>query len=63
MNTDKTPEPLSYTLPRFAKASGISLRGLYREVAAGRLRTITRAGRRLVTKAESERYLSEEGDP
>lgn len=46
---------LAYSLAEGAAVSGLSQRSLYRLIAAGKLHTVKRGGRRLVPRNELER--------
>ena len=50
-------DPISYTLPAASQATGISVRQLARDVATGALVSFKRGRRRLVFRADLERYL------
>ena len=47
---------LTYSIPEFELATGLSRATFYRLAARGELQTIKRGGRRLVPTAELERF-------
>jgi excisionase family DNA binding protein len=51
------PAPIAYRMPDASKAAGISKAKLYEEIAAGRLKAIKKAGRRLILRTDLEAYL------
>jgi excisionase family DNA binding protein len=54
--------PLSYTYRTAAKATGLGVSTIRREVRAGRLKRIKVRGRVLITDAELRRFLAEQAD-
>ncbi len=53
---------LAYTIPEFCSATGVGRTSVYEEIAAGRLIAIKVAGRRLITRADAERWLEAHRD-
>lgn len=54
--------PLAYTYPGAAKATGLGVSTLRREVRAGRLKSTRVRGRVLITDEELRRYLAANSD-
>lgn len=54
--------PLSYTYKDAARATGLGVSTLVREVRAGRLKRVKVRGRVLITDEELRRYLAEHTD-
>lgn len=50
-------QKLAYTIPEFCVATGIGRTSIYEEIAAGRLRAIKAAGRRLILHQDGEEWL------
>ena len=48
---------LSYTIAEFCSATGIGRTSAYEEIAAGRLKAVKAAGRRLILKKDAEAWL------
>ena len=57
-----SPQKLAFTVAEFCAATGIGRTSVYEEIAAGRLKTILAAGRRLITRADAERWLEAHRD-
>ena len=55
-------QKLAFTVPEFCAATGIGRTSVYEEIAANRLRAIKAAGRRLITRADAERWLNAHRD-
>lgn len=51
-------EKLAYRINEVALALGIGRSSIYKEIAAGRLKAIKVAGRRLILKSDLEEYLA-----
>lgn len=56
------PRPISYTYKDAARATGLGVSTLVREVRAGRLKRVKVRGRVLITDEELRRYLAEHTD-
>ena len=50
-------DKLAYTISEFCAVTGIGRSSAYEEIAAGRLRAIKAAGRRLILKQDAEEWL------
>lgn len=51
-------EKLAYTLPDFCRTTGVGRTSAYEEIAAGRLKTIKAAGRRLILREDAVAWLA-----
>jgi excisionase family DNA binding protein len=56
VDTHTEIQRLTYSIPEFEAATGLSRATFYRLAARGELQTIKRGGRRLVSIAELERF-------
>lgn len=50
-------QKLAYTIAEFCAATGIGRTSTYEEIAAGRLKAVKAAGRRLILKKDAETWL------
>jgi excisionase family DNA binding protein len=50
-------QKLAYTVPEFCAATGIGRTSVYEEIAAGRLKAIKAAGRRLILHQDGAAWL------
>ena len=56
-NSGLPPAKLAYTIPEFCAATGVGRTSVYEEIAAGRLKAIKAAGRRLILHQDGEAWL------
>lgn len=56
-NSGLAPGKLAYTIPEFCAATGVGRTSVYEEIAAGRLKAIKAAGRRLILHQDGEAWL------
>lgn len=56
-NSGRHSGKLAYTIPEFCAATGVGRTSVYEEIAAGRLKSIKAAGRRLILRHDGEAWL------